>query len=199
MGNPVYAQRHAGNNGNAAGRKATRHVFGHRAAMFGGLARTNHGKARRLQQGKIAPAIEQQGRVDNRAQQHGIFRVCPQNYGGGKIAGAIPFFSGGDTPRTRSQFGGLPLVDARLMPEFTRLDGGIGRTKVPRKARCRTRTQPTAMPQCKTGPVFLAGGLVHCSQSFTGLVHAATAVWPSAAAKPILPGQAARPGKSRRF
>ena len=169
VGHAVDSLRHAGNNGDAAGRETARHIGGHREPLGSGPTRAHNGKGRSLQQGNIAPAIQQHRRVGQFAQLPGIAGVCPEQDARVQAAGLIPLFPRGDPPGTSTHFRGLPLVQTAFGPALPRLQGLIGGAEGMQQAHTGACPQSPAVPKGQTGPVFPPGGFIHGRPGGNGL------------------------------
>ena len=150
----VDALGHAGNHGYAAGGQAARHVCGHFQSMGTGAARTHHGNGGSAEQRGITTAVEEGRGVGEFAKQWGKGGVGPQEDGGIKGAGGIPFPARFRAPGPGGKFSGHAPVHSGPAPCFGRADGRIRGTESPEQARAGTRPDAPAMAQRERGPVF---------------------------------------------
>lgn len=156
--------RHAGNNGDAAGRETARHIGGHRESLGSGPARAHNGKGRSLQQGNIAPAVQQHRRVGQFAQLPGIAGVCPEQDARVQAAGLIPLFPRGDPPGTGTHFPRPAACSNRLRPSVAAPAKPDRQNRRHAAGAHGERAPVPGSDKGQTGPVFPTGGFIHGRQ-----------------------------------
>ena len=152
----VNSLRHAGNYGQSSGGKILRHMGGNGPGLIACLARPDHGKAGRCQQGHIPVAIKNQRRIRQHAQQRRIQRVRPEKNAGIKAHGRVPLLTGRHAPCAASQSGSGLGTQTERRPLRVTLHGGMRGTAGAHQLETGTGPQAPAMPEGEGGPVFLA-------------------------------------------